>query len=231
MNGPIITVGGNIGCGKSTIIDHLGKNKRFEVFPEPIQEWGSWIDLFYENKEKYAFGFQMKILSSFFKMRNDVTKISITERSPIDSLVFAKILVDTMVMSKIEYDLIEEYVKLVGWVPNYYIYLQTDPDICIDRIKQRARDCETNIDEKYVKQLHKYYETFYMRLYDENCKPKETHHRVVLDKAVTTLGLHNKPNAKTNVFVVDANQNKKDVLKDVGLIMKTIYKMQIGRQQ
>jgi deoxyadenosine/deoxycytidine kinase len=131
------------------------------VHPEPIQEWGSWLDLFYTDPPKYAFGFQMKILYSFLKcVQTRDSSVLITERSPVDSLeVFAKTLYEDKIMNHLEYNLYKEYVDSIAWTPTTYIYLRTDPHTCVDRIKKRARGCESGLDEQYVHKLHGYYES------------------------------------------------------------------------
>lgn len=188
----IITIGGNIGCGKSTVIQELQKEygDMCVVHPEPIQEWGSWLDLFYTDPPKYAFGFQMKILHSFLKFVNPTQQPCITERSPVDSLeVFAKTLYEDNVMNHLEYNLYKEYVDSIAWTPSVYVYLQTDPEVCVERIKKRARGCESGIDEKYVHKLHAYYETL----------PQKSH----------PFHLH----------IVNANHNKETVLEHVRRIV------------
>ena len=89
----IITISGNIGCGKTTIIDELNNifntNESYKIFKEPIDSWGSWLDLFYTNPDKYSFPFQMKVLIDFLYLDNiSDNDIVITERSPLDSLMY-----------------------------------------------------------------------------------------------------------------------------------------------
>lgn len=157
----IITLGGNVGCGKSTVIERLRadfEGDQCVVLAEPMDEWGSWLDLFYTDPEKYAFGFQMKILYSFLKLHCP-HKTMITERSPTDSLeVFAKTLYNDKILNHLEYNLYKTYVDDIAWTPTIYIYIHTDPDICIERIKKRARGCETGMDDQYIYKLHYAYE-------------------------------------------------------------------------
>jgi len=192
MSPIIITIGGNIGCGKSTIIEEL--NTYFKdtctIIPEPIDEWGSWLDLFYTDPSKHAFGFQMKVLHSFLKNMRQVNNIAITERSPIDSLqVFCKVSYQDNIMNHLEYNLFKEYVDDIGWKPNVYIYLHTNPEVCIERIKRRGRGCETGLNEQYIHKLHQQYENM-----EVGCK----HH------------------------MVDANQEKDQVFYEVYEIIASI---------
>mgnify|MGYP003343801965 CR=1 FL=1 len=53
----VIIIDGNIGSGKSTIIDRL-KNDNLLTIPETIDNFQPWIKLYYENMNKFALGFQ-----------------------------------------------------------------------------------------------------------------------------------------------------------------------------
>ena len=158
----VITIGGNIGCGKTTVLSNL--SKEWTVFKEPLEKLGSWLDLFYTNPQRYAFSFQMKILHDFLyftpaQKRSD--DLLITERSPLDSLyVFCKTLKDSKTITHMEYNLFKEYVDTIGWKPDTFVYLRTDPETCIQRMRERARECETGVDDKYIRQIHDAYENF-----------------------------------------------------------------------
>ena len=158
----VITIGGNIGCGKTTVLSNL--SKEWTVFKEPLEKWGSWLDLFYTNPQRYAFSFQMKILHDFLyftpaQKRSD--DLLITERSPLDSLyIFCKTLKDSKTITHMEYNLFKEYVDTIGWKPDTFVYLRTDPETCIQRMRERARECETGVDDKYIRQIHDAYENF-----------------------------------------------------------------------
>lgn len=156
----IITIGGNIGCGKSTLLTRLSKD--YETYKEPIEKWGSWLDLFYTNPERYAFSFQMKILHDFLYFPSDSEqKVVVTERSPLDSLyVFCKSLKDSKTLTHMEYNLFKDYVDTIGWKPNTFVYLKTTPYACLQRMRERARECETGVDFEYIKKINNAYENF-----------------------------------------------------------------------
>ena len=59
-----------------------------------------------------------------------------------------------------EYNLFKEYVDTIGWKPDTFVYLRTDPETCIQRMRERARECETGVDDKYIRQIHDAYENF-----------------------------------------------------------------------
>lgn len=199
----IITISGNIGCGKTTIIDnltHFYKDKDFfKIFKEPIDSWGSWLDLFYTNPNKYAFPFQMKVLIDFLYLNNISDKdFIITERSPLDSLhVFTKTLKNDDKITYLEYNLYQEYVKKIGWKPKHIIYIQTDPNNCIQRIKTRMRGCESGIDESYIQSIHAIYEQW-------------------IDS------IKNDHESNINVHIINGNQEKETVFENVKEIISKI---------
>ena len=47
---PIITIDGNIGAGKSSILHYLHKKYKIPIDLEPIENWKIYLDNFYNNK-------------------------------------------------------------------------------------------------------------------------------------------------------------------------------------
>lgn len=188
----IITVGGNIGCGKSTLLETLrGKGK--QVVPEAVEKWGSWLDLFYSDMKRFGFGFQMKVLFDFI---DAPPPGAITERSPLDALyIFAKTLFQSETLTHMEYNLFHDYVHKIGWKPDHYVYLRTDPEVCFERIHVRSRNAENGITFEYVKTVHETYEKFTQILKD--------------------LGI--------KVYTVDANQSPERVQEAVDRVLYSIF--------
>jgi len=169
----LLSIEGNIGSGKSTILKLLKlKSDESVIFiDEPVSEWQkienssgkNVLELFYENKEKYSFTFQ--ILAYITRLRkvldvikNSKDKVVIMERSIYtDKFVFAKMLYDGGFIKEIEwktynywFDTFKDTTKLNG-----IIYVNTEPEICFERIKKRNRDGESNIELEYLKECHK----------------------------------------------------------------------------
>ena len=115
----LISIEGNIGSGKSTIMKYLRhlKNDQIMFVDEPVDEWlqitneenKNCLQLFYENKKKNAFWFQ--ILAYITRLRNlleiiekNNDKIIICERSIYtDHHVFAKMLYETGNIEEMEW--------------------------------------------------------------------------------------------------------------------------------
>jgi deoxyadenosine/deoxycytidine kinase len=157
-----ICIEGNIGCGKSSVLSALATDHSLHVFPEPLEKWGELLDLFYQNKEQWSLAFSLKVLleSRESNQLNQKGTVCIVERSPVSGKnVFAKILKDDGFLSPLEYETLAEYYDVMGWTPDAIIFVDTPAAICLQRIKQRARECEKDIDLVYLKRLEFAYES------------------------------------------------------------------------
>lgn len=177
-----ISIIGNIGAGKSTLLKELC-SKGYKVVYEPIEQW-TFLPKFYEDMKRWSFTLQVEILQSFI---NIDTINAIVERSPWEATnIFARNLYENGNMTLDEYTLLQNMTNY-NEMPKLFIYLKSNPSICIERIKQRNRKCELNMSENYIKQLHGLYE-----------------------QAVQVL-----QKKDYNVIVIDANQNKETLCTQV----------------
>ena len=181
MNATIITIEGNIGSGKTTLLEQLSKTqlkKQHIVVYEKVADWTSMtidgksiFDLYYENKQRYAYIFQSYVLMSRVShlleiIKANPGKIVICERSFMTDLeVFAKTLFESGDISELEWNV---YVKWHQMVCNVFdcpisgqIYLRTSPTTCKNRISIRNRQSENLIDMQYLQALHEKHETWF----------------------------------------------------------------------
>jgi deoxyadenosine/deoxycytidine kinase len=144
----LISIEGNIGAGKSSLLEEL-RARGYRTYPEPVDEWQEWLQRFYENKNRWAFSFQMMVLASFFQQGYAVG--SFVERSCISCRqVFGQLLYNQGHLSTKEWDLFKRLCDLVTWQPNLVIYVHTPAGACLERIKERGRVGEDGIDAEYV---------------------------------------------------------------------------------
>lgn len=157
-----VSICGNIGSGKTTVLEKLESNG-FDVKFEPIHEW-TFLSNFYKNMKEYAFKLQMQILKSFLSYKeHHVLKSlpTICERSPQESFhVFSSQLLKNKYLTLDEYRIIRFFTYSYAWKPEIYIYIRTEPSVCLERISNRNRDCENEISLTYISELHKKYEQF-----------------------------------------------------------------------
>ena len=161
---PIITVDGNIGAGKSSILNFLHKNHNVYVDLEPIDKWKTFLDNIYNNKTNF-FNFQIRVwLDRSWIQEKDKTSVILMERSPyFIRNTFNKYSYDNDYVNKNEYTIINElYDKTdIIWKSNYYIYIRSSPKKCLERILKRGRDNEMNISLEYLKEIHDLHENSY----------------------------------------------------------------------
>ena len=157
-----IVFDGNIGCGKSKLINTILTNNSINlpIYNEPLNDWKEWLELFYSDIGKYAFGFQMRVLKSHLDKKN--IQQGLFERSPLScQQVFGKLLYEDKYMSELEWNLTNEFNEDYGWLPNVVVYLNCTPDICYERICKRNRNGEDTISLDYLKKVHNKYEQLY----------------------------------------------------------------------
>ena len=179
----IVSIDGNIGSGKSSVVRYFEKNFskycaskgytcKICFLEEPVNVWESIKDVngksiienFYENNERYSFAFQMMAYVSRLSILKEALKenydVIITERSIYtDKNVFAKSLHDCKKMNLIEYQiyslLFDEFSTIIKTIK--MVYIRTSPEICAMRVKTRARLGET-IPIQYLKDCHHYHD-------------------------------------------------------------------------
>lgn len=168
---PIIIVEGNIGAGKSTFLKILKEDLGLDIIFEPTNKWqqasegGNLLDLFYKDTPRWAYTFQSYAFITRVQAliehqrQNNSTGIQVLERSVYcDRYCFAKNCYESGLMSKLEWHIYKEWFAWLvdGYTPrpSGFIYLQTSPQTCFDRIGKRDRSEESGIPLNYLKALH-----------------------------------------------------------------------------
>lgn len=191
-----ISIEGNIGCGKSSVISELNKKTRLPIFLEPVDEWSKWLHLFYADKERWGLSFNMNVLLTFNRWKNNSFK-AIYERSPLSNKnVFTKLQYKSGHMTELELSLFNDLFSEISWKPDVIIYIQTPPNVCMERMTQRNRGCESNVPIEYLQQVHNEYEE-------------------MIDSAKTDKDIK-------HVFTVNGLQNAEHVYDDVIHILKSL---------
>lgn len=158
-----ISIQGNIGSGKSTLVRNLEKylknytHLNICFLQEPVDTWQtirnkegqSIIELFYSDQTKYSFAFQMMAyisrLSIIKKALQENYDIIISERSlNTDKNVFAKMLYDAGNMNEVEYQVyLKWFDEFQKYIPEeHVIYVETLPRTAFERVNKRSRKGE-----------------------------------------------------------------------------------------
>lgn len=165
-----IAIAGNIGVGKTTLIQRLVK--RFDWIPcyEPV-ETNPYLEDFYKDPCRYSFDLQVYFLSERLRRFKEIgayptNKLVILDRCVYeDTNIFARNLYLSRLMDERGYN---NYLELSKIVIEYFeerqplkaiFYLKNnDVDDIMKRIELRNRDCERSITREYVRTLNDLYE-------------------------------------------------------------------------
>jgi deoxyadenosine/deoxycytidine kinase len=176
----IISIEGNIGSGKTTILEKL--ESRFQnddtvVFlREPLDVWEqvkdsktgeNILEKFYSNPDKYAFPFQVMAYASRLSMiryainKNPQCSAIVCERSlAADKNIFAKMLYDDGKIDDVCYQIYEKFygefsddLGLDG-----IVYIDADAEVCEQRVTKRSRQGEDGISLEYLQKCKDYHD-------------------------------------------------------------------------
>jgi deoxyadenosine/deoxycytidine kinase len=172
----IISVQGNIGSGKSTLVaklkEILGGTRRVCYMQEPVDEWATIkdsdgktiLELFYGDQDAYAFQFQMMAyisrLAILKRALKDNYDVIIAERSlATDKHVFCQMLYDGKKINDVEFQIYNKWFDefQTEFPVENIIYIQTDPEVAHERVGRRAREGEA-IPLEYLVNCHDYHE-------------------------------------------------------------------------
>jgi deoxyadenosine/deoxycytidine kinase len=159
-----IVVAGNIGVGKTTLVELLSERLGWEPFYEPVGE-NPYLADFYQDMRAYSFQSQVFFLTRRLHAHRrliDHPTSAIQDRSVYeDAEIFAHNLFLQGNMAERDY---ETYKDLYGVLssflppPDLVIYLRARVDTLVVRIKQRGREYERQIQSAYLQQLNQLYQ-------------------------------------------------------------------------
>lgn len=171
----MLIVEGNIGAGKSTFLRIVGERLATEVVYEPHEQWQSvggenLLDKFYADTKRWSYSFQTyafvtRVVQQERYARAARAHTQVYERSVYsDRYCFAKNCYQMGTMTALEWKLYQEW---FSWLvdsytikPHGFIYLQTDPEICFERLTKRHRSEELLVELDYIKRLHEKHEAW-----------------------------------------------------------------------
>jgi len=168
----VVSVEGNIGCGKSTFLNYFKPFPAVQIYPEPVGDWcnvngHNLLSLLYEDPKRWTFAFQSAVQLSRLNIIHQPTnaKVKLIERSLQNNrFCFLEIGKEMGAISPPEYSV------LTGWYDwletnmdislDLIVYLQTHPEVAYERMRQRDRPEENQIPLSYIQLVHRYYEAW-----------------------------------------------------------------------
>jgi len=161
-----IAVAGNIGVGKSTLVEMICNRLDCQPFYEPVTE-NPYISDFYKDMHTWSFHSQIFFLTHRLRIHQELVRAAgsvIQDRSIYeDAEVFAHNLFIQGTLSERDYTTYRSlYRTLAEYLPppDLVIYLRASVPTLLKRIALRNRDYERKIAPEYLAHLNDLYENW-----------------------------------------------------------------------
>jgi deoxyadenosine/deoxycytidine kinase len=159
-----IAIAGNMGSGKSTLVEFLSRTYRIAPFYEP-NEQNPYLPDFYRDMRRWAFHSQVYFLGSKFRLHQELDRtpgVSILDRTIFeDAEVFATALHEMRHIGARDWetyrDLYQAILRAIK-PPDLMIYLRCSMRTLRKRIRLRGRAMEQDVPLSYLKRLERLYE-------------------------------------------------------------------------
>jgi len=164
-----IAVSGNMGSGKTSLVDFLSKRYPLRPVFEPNAD-NPYLEDFYKNMKKWAFQSQLYFLTAKFRLHRELEKYSgsvIQDRTIYeDAEIFALNLKRGRCISSRDFGTYWELYQTICRdlrPPDVMIYLRCTVGALRKRIRQRGRESEVSVPVSYLRRLHRLYEDWISR--------------------------------------------------------------------
>jgi deoxyadenosine/deoxycytidine kinase len=159
-----IAVSGNIGSGKTTLVEKLSRHYGWLPLYESVDH-NPYLRDFYGDMTRWAFHLQIYFLNSRFKQVREIRENQrpvIQDRTIYeDAHIFAANLHSSGNINERDYHCyLDIYKSMIHFVepPDLLIYLKADIPKLVQQIQKRNRDFEFNIKLEYLKNLNDHYQ-------------------------------------------------------------------------
>jgi deoxyadenosine/deoxycytidine kinase len=159
-----VAVAGNIGVGKSTLVEMLSNRLSWKPFYEPVGE-NPYLADFYRDMRAWSFHSQIFFLTRRLRAHKDLAShpTSVVQDRSVyeDAEVFAKnLFLQNNMLERDWLSYRELYLVLSEFLPppDLVLYLRASTDTLLERIARRGRSYEQQIQPEYLDQLNLLYE-------------------------------------------------------------------------
>ncbi len=159
-----IAIAGNMGTGKSTLVDFLARTYGVMPFYEPNDE-NPYLADFYKAMRGWAFQSQLYFLANKFRLHQELDRqsgvVALDRTIFEDAEIFATALHQMRKISKRDW---QTYQSFYGAIldairpPDLMIYLRCSMRTLRQRISLRGRAMEKDVPLSYLKRLERLYE-------------------------------------------------------------------------
>lgn len=159
-----IAIAGNMGSGKSTLVEFLSRTYNVAPFYEPNDE-NPYLADFYADMQRWAFQSQLYFLSNKFRLHQELDRqegvVALDRTIFEDAEIFATALYQMRKISKRDWETYQGfYAAILEAIrpPDLMIYLRCSIRTLRQRIRLRGRQMEQDVPLAYLKRLDLLYE-------------------------------------------------------------------------
>ena len=159
-----IAIAGNMGSGKSTLVEFLARTYGVMPFYEPNDE-NPYLSDFYKDMKRWAFQSQLYFLSNKFRLHQELDRqagvVALDRTIFEDAEIFATALLQMRKISKRDWETYQGFYHAILDAirpPDLMIYLRCSMRPLRQRIRLRGRKMEQDVPLAYLKRLERLYE-------------------------------------------------------------------------
>jgi deoxyadenosine/deoxycytidine kinase len=159
-----IAIAGNMGAGKSTLVDFLARTYGVVPFYEPNDE-NPYLADFYRDMKGWAFQSQLYFLANKFRLHQELDRqpgvVALDRTIFEDAEIFATALHQMRKISKRDWQTYQSFYEAILDAirpPDLMIYLRCSMRTLRQRIRLRGRAMERDVPQSYLRRLDRLYE-------------------------------------------------------------------------
>ena len=161
-----IAIAGNMGSGKSTLVEFLHRTYDVVPFYEPNDE-NPYLADFYKDMKRWAFQSQLYFLSNKFRLHQELDRqpgvVALDRTIFEDAEIFATALHQMRKISRRDWHTYQSFYNAILDAirpPDLMIYLRCSMRTLRQRISLRGRAMERDVPLSYLKRLERLYESW-----------------------------------------------------------------------
>lgn len=161
-----IAIAGNIGTGKSTLVEFLSRTYGIAPFYEPSED-NPYLPDFYRDMDRWAFHSQLYFLSHKFRIHQQLDRmpgVVVLDRTVFeDAEIFATALHDMKHIDDRDWRTYRGFYEAILEAiepPDLMIYLRCSMRTLRKRVRLRGREMEQGVPLSYLKRLERLYENW-----------------------------------------------------------------------
>ena len=161
-----IAIAGNMGSGKSTLVDFLSRKYGVTPFYEPNDE-NPYLADFYKDMKGWAFQSQLYFLGNKFRLHQELDRqsgvVALDRTIFEDAEIFATALYQMRKISKRDWETYKGFYDAILDAirpPDLMIYLRCSMRTLRQRIRLRGRKMERDVPLAYLKRLERLYDNW-----------------------------------------------------------------------